>query len=97
MAIPCHYLTVIRWIQSLLPTHLEPSPLTGLANQQTPELLRQIGRSEHHCMQQEIPKLKHLATKPKDLQIVIPCSLVLAPYSAREKRLLKGKIKTVTI
>ena len=40
-------LTVIRWIQSLLPAHLEPSPLTGLANQQTPELLRQIGRSEH--------------------------------------------------
>ena len=39
-------LTVIRWIQSLLPAPLEPSPLTGLANQQTPELLRQIGRLE---------------------------------------------------
>ena len=39
-------LIVIRWIQSLLPAHLEPSPLTGLANQQTPELFRQIGRSE---------------------------------------------------
>ena len=33
-------------IQSLLPTHLEPSSLTGLANKKTPELLRQIRGSE---------------------------------------------------